>query len=92
MDFDILTRNKTEVFFFVNEDAFVVIEDFFSTPGVLPNYVEVGGIVIFFFFNGFAQIVVDFIGYYQDLVNVYDHGISGDASFYFWTGIDTEKC
>ena len=91
MDSDTLTRNKTEVPPFVAEDAFVVIEDFASTPGLLPNYVEAGGIVTSFNPNGFAQIVVDTTGYYQDPANVYAHGISGDASPYPWTGIDTEK-
>jgi hypothetical protein len=84
-------RNKTEVPPFVAEDAFVVIEGFSSTGGVLPNYAESGGVVTSFVPNGFAQIVVNATGYYQDPANVYDHGISGDAVPYPDTGISTEK-
>jgi len=84
-------RNKTEVPPFVNEDAFVVIEDFSSSPGILPDYTVDGTTVTSFVPNGFAQIVVEATGYYQDPANVYDHGISGDASPYPWSGIDTEK-
>jgi len=84
-------RNKTEVPPFVAEDAFVVIEDFSSTPGVLPDYVESGGTVTSFAPNGFVQIVINSTGYYQDPANVYDLGISGDASPSPWTGIPTEK-
>lgn len=91
MDSDTLTRNKTEVPPFVAEDNFVVIEEFSSTPGVLPDYVEAGGTVTSFVPNGFVQIVVEATGYYQDPANVYDHGISGDAVPYPDTGISTEK-
>jgi hypothetical protein len=91
MDSSTLTRNKTEIPPFVNEDQFVVIEDFSSTPGVLPDYLLDGTSVVRFSPNSFVQIVVDSTGYYQDPANIYDHGISGDASPYPWTGIDTEK-
>lgn len=84
-------RNKTEYPPFVNEDTFVVIDDFRSTPGVLPNYTVAAGVITDFVPNGFIQIVIDTTGYYQDPADVYDLGISGDAAQYPWTGYPLQK-
>jgi len=82
-------RNKAEVPPFVSEDMFVVVEFFASTPGLLPNYAASGGNLVSWSPNGFVQIVVETTGYYQDPANVYDYGISGDASPFPWFNLES---
>jgi len=66
----------------MREDHFVVIDDFGSTPGVAANWDRDDAFIntINWVPNGFVQIALDNVWYYQNPENIKSWGISGDAS------------
>ena len=66
----------------MREDHFVVIDDFGSTSGVAANWVQdpFANTTINWVPNGFVQIAIDNVWYYQNPEDIKSWGISGDAS------------
>jgi hypothetical protein len=66
----------------MREDHFVVIDDFGSTAGVAANWVQdpFANTTINWVPNGFVQIAIDNVWYYQNPEDIKSWGISGDAS------------
>lgn len=76
---------------FVNEEQFVVIDHFGSTPGVTcaPQFSGVN--LTEWVPNGWCQIDINSTSYYQGPQNVQSSGISGDASNYPLTKTPEQK-
>ena len=64
----------------VREDHFIVIDDFGSTGGVAANFVNDGANTTNWVPNGFVQINIDGVWYYQNPEDIKSWGVSGDAS------------
>ena len=64
----------------VREDHFIVIDDFGSTSGVSANWVQNGVNTTNWIPNGFVQINIDGVWYYQNPEDIKSWGVSGDAS------------
>ena len=66
----------------MREDHFVVIDDFGSTTGVAANWVQdpFANTTINWVPNGFVQVAIDNVWYYQNPEDIKSWGISGDAS------------
>ena len=76
---------------YVNEEQFVVIDHFGSTPGVVATPAFTGVNLTSWVPNGAVQIDVNSTSYYQGPQNVQSEGISGDASTYPLTQIPQLK-
>ena len=64
----------------IREDHFIVIDDFGSTSGVAANAVNDGFNTTNWVPNGFVQISIDGVWYYQNPEDIKSWGVSGDAS------------
>jgi len=74
---DVLTESSL-----VREDHFIVIDNFGSTQGVSAQWIRDPGtnFTINWIPNGFVQITIDNIWYYQNPEDIKSWGISGDAA------------